>query len=43
MKKIVAEIKSLNSKQADVSTRMAGLYREKDIEIETVNPGTGAW
>lgn len=35
-KKIVAEIKSLNSKQADVSTRMAGLYREKDIEIRNL-------
>lgn len=32
-KKIVVEIKSLNSKQADISTRIAGLYREKDIEI----------
>jgi uncharacterized protein YicC (UPF0701 family) len=32
-KKIIVEIKSLNSKQADISTRMAGLYREKEIEI----------
>ena len=32
-KKIVAEIKSLNSKQADISTRITGLYREKEIEI----------
>lgn len=32
-KKIVVEIKSLNSKQLDVSTRISGLYREKDIEI----------
>ncbi len=32
-KKIVIEIKSLNSKQLDVSTRISGLYREKDIEI----------
>ena len=32
-KKIVIEIKSLNSKQLDVSTRIAGLYREKDIEL----------
>jgi uncharacterized protein (TIGR00255 family) len=31
--KIVVEIKSLNSKQLDVSTRISGLYREKDIEI----------
>jgi uncharacterized protein (TIGR00255 family) len=34
-KKIIVEIKSLNSKQADVSTRVAGLYREKEIEIRT--------
>jgi uncharacterized protein (TIGR00255 family) len=32
-KKIVIEVKSLNSKQLDVSTRISGLYREKDIEI----------
>lgn len=32
-KKIVVEVKSLNSKQSDISTRLAGLYREKDIEI----------
>lgn len=32
-KSIVAEVKSLNSKQADISTRITGLYREKDIEI----------
>ncbi len=32
-KKIVVEIKSLNSKQLDLSTRISGLYREKDIEI----------
>ncbi len=32
-KKIVVEIKSLNSKQLDISTRIASLYREKDIEI----------
>lgn len=34
-KKIVVEIKSLNSKQLDLSTRVSGLYREKDIEIRT--------
>jgi uncharacterized protein (TIGR00255 family) len=34
-KKIVVEIKSLNSKQLDLSTRISGLYREKDIEIRT--------
>ncbi len=32
-KKIVIEIKSLNSKQLDVQTRIAALYREKDIEL----------
>jgi len=32
-KKIVVEVKSLNSKQLDISTRLAGLYRDKDIEI----------
>lgn len=32
-RKIVVEVKSLNSKQLDVSTRIASLYREKDIEI----------
>ena len=32
-KKIVIEIKSLNSKQLDVSTRISNIYREKDIEI----------
>lgn len=32
-KKIVVEIKSLNSKQLDISTRISGLYREKEIEI----------
>ncbi len=34
-KKIVVEIKSLNSKQLDLSTRISGLYRDKDIEIRT--------
>ncbi len=32
-KKITAEIKSLNSKAMDLSTRMAPLYREKEIEV----------
>ncbi|NDV46385.1 YicC family protein [Paludibacter sp. 221] len=32
-KKIVVEVKSLNSKQIDISTRISSLYREKDIEI----------
>ncbi|MDE7455363.1 MAG: YicC family protein [Prevotella sp.] len=32
-KKINVEIKSLNSKQLDLTTRIAPLYREKDMEI----------
>ncbi len=32
-KKIHVEIKSLNSKNADIQTRVAPLFREKDIEI----------
>jgi len=35
-KKITVEIKSLNSKQIDASTRIASLYREKDIEIRNL-------
>jgi len=35
-KKIHAEIKSLNSKTMDISTRIAPLYREKEIEIRTI-------
>jgi uncharacterized protein (TIGR00255 family) len=32
-KKITIEIKSLNSKQLDISTRLPNLYKSKDIEI----------
>jgi len=32
-KKIVVEVKSLNSKQMDIFTRIVGVYREKEIEI----------
>jgi uncharacterized protein (TIGR00255 family) len=32
-KKITLEIKSLNSKQLDISTRVPAVYREKDLEI----------
>ncbi len=35
-KKINVEIKSLNSKALDVSTRIAPLYREKEMEIRTL-------
>jgi len=32
-KKFIIEIKSLNSKQTDINTRIPALYREKDIQI----------
>ncbi len=32
-KKIIVEIKSLNSKQLDLSTRVPSLYREKEMEV----------
>lgn len=32
-KKLTVEIKSLNSKQLDINTRIAGPYREKELEI----------
>ena len=35
-KKIHAEIKSLNSKSLDLSTRIAPLYREKEMEIRAM-------
>lgn len=35
-KKIHVEIKSLNSKSMDISTRIAPLYREKEIEIRNL-------
>ncbi len=35
-KKISIEIKSLNSKQLDLNTRLPNLYREKDIEIRSI-------
>lgn len=35
-KKIYAEIKSLNSKAMDLSTRITPLYREKEMEIRTL-------
>ena len=35
-KKITIEIKSLNSKQLDISTRLPALYREKDIYIRKI-------
>lgn len=35
-KKIVIEVKSLNSKQLDVSLRIPNIYKEKDIEIRNM-------
>ena len=35
-KKIVVEVKSLNSKQLDVNLRLPNLYKEKDIEIRNM-------
>ena len=35
-KKITAEIKSLNSKALDLSTRIASCYREKEMEIRSM-------
>jgi uncharacterized protein (TIGR00255 family) len=32
-KKITIEIRSLNSKQLDISTRVPGIYKEKEIEV----------
>ena len=32
-KKIHVEVKSLNSKQLDLNTRIAALYREKEMEM----------
>lgn len=39
-KKINIEIKSLNSKALDLSTRIASLYREKEIEIRALIAAT---
>ena len=38
-KKINVEIKSLNSKALDLSTRIAPLYREKEMEIRQMLSG----
>ena len=35
-KKITAEVKSLNSKALDLSTRVAPIYREKEMEVRTL-------
>ncbi len=35
-KRITIEVKSLNSKQLDISTRVPNMYREKDIEIRRI-------
>ncbi len=38
-KKIVIEIKTLNSKQLDITSRIAGIYRDKDIEFRNLMSG----
>ena len=35
-KKITVEVKSLNSKQMDMSVRMPSLYKEKELEIRNL-------
>ncbi len=35
-KKVIIEIKTLNSKQLDVSVRMPNLYRDKELEIRSL-------
>ena len=35
-KNISIEIKSLNSKQMDVNTRIPGIYKDKDVEIRSI-------
>ena len=40
-KKIHVEIKSLNSKALDLSTRIAPLYREKEMELRKLIQGGG--
>jgi len=35
-KKITVEVRSLNSKQADISTKMPWLYKEKEIDIRNL-------
>ena len=35
-KKILAEVKSLNSKALDLSTRVASVYREKEMEVRAM-------
>ena len=32
-KKVIIEIKSLNSKQLDLNLRMPNLYKEKEMEV----------
>ena len=36
-KKLTIEIKSLNSKQLDTSTRLPHLYKEKELEIRQID------
>ena len=35
-KKVTVEVKSLNSKQLDLSTRIPSIYREKEMEVRSL-------
>ena len=35
-KKVIVEVKSLNSKQLDINLRTPSIYKEKDIEIRNM-------
>ncbi len=35
-KKIIVEVKSLNGKQLDISTRLSSIYKEKDLELRSM-------
>ena len=34
-KKITVEVKSLNSKQVDINTRIPSFYKEKEMEVRS--------
>ena len=37
-KKVTVEIKALNSKQLDLSTRIPSIYKEKEMQIRSLLP-----
>ena len=39
-KKINIEIRSLNSKQLDLNTRISGIYREKELQVKAMSGNT---